>query len=336
MQTPAAQRPAEQYKFMNEEHGTPNSNSESSPPPQLGADKLLGCGKIPGPGCGKIPGPDTPVEEPVGFSEIPAPEVPPGEDPAALPAFEMEELALVVAMPKPGPSLWGMYSSTVLQQRGRGDVHGRRCVSPTRGARELAKILKSESGSVDGSPSGSTEAPCSERDAEGSSSSEMQPMPSMLPLEDGDVEEAPEIARARNRAARARENAARAVERARAQRAAEVAAQAAAKVRRRIAGKQKSPPAFPPAPTAGLGDPAAAAKSPAKSASEAEPQRSPAASAGAAPASPEFASKRKVAGEGDMPTPPSAKMRRQGEEPNGSPGVIAKPKGRGRGAVKQR
>merc|ERR1740121_2824106 len=66
--------------------------------------------------------------------------------------------------------------------------------------------------------------------------------------------QAPEVAKAKDRAVRSRENAARAAERARAQMGGEEAAEAleqtATAVRRRIAGKHTSPPAFPPAPAA--------------------------------------------------------------------------------------
>jgi len=234
---------------MVDDKGTPqNSNSESSPPPQA---------------CGvaheQAPSQKGPVKPAVKIGET-------------LDGSEYAHLDMaVVATSSPRASgtaqrgLWGMYSSTVLQRRGSGEIHSRRCASPTRGARNLAKILKSDGGSTSSlasmmSVSTSSPSGAAEQDLDGSSS-EIHSVPSMLPLEDGDPEsvsaivpEAPEVVRARERAARARENAARAVEKAKAQRVAEAAAKAiahdAAQVRRRIAGKQKSPPAFPPAPTA--------------------------------------------------------------------------------------
>jgi len=150
-------------------------------------------------------------------------------------------------------NLGGMYSATVLRKGSSGYLRqSQRGASPTRGAQECAKLRRGESGGLSagaGKSSTSLEAG-SEQEAEGSSS-EMQ---MNLPVEDAEaeteeavpVEEPPEIARARERAARARENAAKAVERARAQHDAQCIAEAASKVRRRLPAKQKSPAAFPP------------------------------------------------------------------------------------------
>mmetsp|Transcript_82074 Transcript_82074/g.231005 ORF Transcript_82074/g.231005 Transcript_82074/m.231005 type:complete len:270 (-) Transcript_82074:390-1199(-) len=186
--------------------------------------------------------------------------VPAGEE--TLVGSEYAHLAVAVAhAPTPMATgsarrnLWGMYSSTVLRKGSNGCLrrsqHG---ASPPRGAQEFAKLIRGDTGGLSGgagTPSTSLGAG-SEQEADGSSS-EMQ---MNLPVEDAEaeteeavpVEEPPEIARARERAARARENAAKAVERARAQHDARCVADAAAKVRRRLPAKQKSPAAFPPPP----------------------------------------------------------------------------------------
>jgi len=186
--------------------------------------------------------------------------VPAGEE--TLVGSEYAHLAVAVAhAPTPMAigsawrNLWGMYSSTVLRKGSSGCIrrsqHG---ASPPRGAQEFAKLIRGDTGGLSGgagTPSTSLGAG-SEQEADGSSS-EMQ---MNLPVEDAEaeteeavpVEEPPEIARARERAARARENAAKAVERARAQHDAQCVAEAAAKVRRRLPAKQKSPAAFPPPP----------------------------------------------------------------------------------------
>mmetsp|Transcript_31402 Transcript_31402/g.100111 ORF Transcript_31402/g.100111 Transcript_31402/m.100111 type:complete len:291 (+) Transcript_31402:120-992(+) len=198
--------------------------------------------------------------------------VPAGEE--TLVGSEYAHLAVVVAhAPTPMATgsarrnLWGMYSSTVLRKGSNGCLrrsqHG---ASPRHGEKESAKLICGESGGLSGgagTPSTSLGAG-SEQEADGSSS-EMQ---MNLPVEDAEaeteeavpVEEPPEIARARERAARARENAAKAVERARAKHDAQCVAEAAAKVRRRLAAKQKSPAAFPPPPgTKAIADVASAA-----------------------------------------------------------------------------
>lgn len=373
MQSPAAQiqdsesfsTPAmtKQRPAMEDHHGTPqNSNSESSPPPHRSDDEALACG---GAQSETTPARKAPVQ--------PAAEV---ED--TLDGSEYAHLALaVVTTPMPMVTgtaqrgLWGMYSSTVLQRRGSGSAHSRRCASPTRGARELAKILRTESGSVSslmpaGSGTASSPGGTAEQDPDGSSS-DIQSAPSMLPLEDGVsetlpevVSEAPEIIRARERAARARENAARAVEKARAQRAAEAAARAAAKstveVRRRIAGKQKSPPAFPPPPaatTAADADVAVQATAPPAGQHDQEQEQEQ----WSTPLmSPKKRRTQQDAAKGDIPTPPRSKLSRREEqpgnmhgvnatlagtpqqEPSGSPSMLAAAasQGRGRGAAKRR
>mmetsp|Transcript_60231 Transcript_60231/g.152421 ORF Transcript_60231/g.152421 Transcript_60231/m.152421 type:complete len:369 (+) Transcript_60231:93-1199(+) len=341
-----------------DQHCTPqNSNSESSPPPQPSDDDSLACG---GSYAEETPARKGPVQ--------PAEEV---DD--KLDSSEGTHLALAVVTPTPSVAgaaqrgLWGMYSSTVLQRCGSGKTQGRRCTSPTRGARELAKILRSESGSVSSltpSGSGSTNSPggAAEQDPDGSSS-EVHSAPSMLPLEDGVpetvsvVSEAPEIARARERAARARENAARAVEKARAQRAAEAAAKAAAKaaaaVRRRIPGKQKSPPAFPPPPTVAADAIAAqvgvAAQETAQPARRQEQEQEREQDLWSTPlTSPKKRKAQQDAAKGDMPTPPRSKWPRREEQLVKSHGVgaaqaagspsglgAAASQGRGRGAAKR-
>lgn len=136
---------------------------------------------------------------------------------------------------KKSRNLWGMYATTVL----RGDGAGSRQASPTRGAQELGRRLRSQRqgsatalGEVGASASGSSASPVSETTAE-------EDLVATLPISEPDdrrtradssetvpgAAEAPlpfEVLRARQRAARAREYAAQVVARAREERVAAV------------------------------------------------------------------------------------------------------------------
>jgi len=217
-----------------------------------------------------------------------------------------DEQALVLATPAGRRTLWGLYQATVAS-RGTG---ASRAASPTRGARQLARLFRgnggaaasaasvsvsSNGGSGGGSGSGSGGASANDEIAggapggdagsgdcveassdNGSGQSLATGASADLPTEGGGLVaraaptvEAPEVARARERMARAREVAAQAVARARG-RAEEAASQAAAHavqheavakhVRRRLIVKQTSPLGFPAvAPHAPPGPPATAA-----------------------------------------------------------------------------
>jgi len=159
-----------------------------------------------------------------------------------------------------------LYASTVQPSRPGAGRRRHAGDSPTRGARELAKRLRSNSGfetptasvgsatpptttagaGTDVEPEALATATCSPT----SSAAEPPPAAGAAAVEEGGVAlEAPEVARARMRAARAREATAKVAELARARAAA--AAEEAGR-RRRLARKQKAPPAFAalPAPPA--------------------------------------------------------------------------------------
>lgn len=170
------------------------------------------------------------------------------EDSAAVATTEEDTRALVtdalvlVPMRKAHRHTIGaMYTSTVQRQgSGRGG-------SPMRGARDLARRLRSNSGLGAATPALIIEDATPAADTEGEATPPTSP--SAVADDDGGAPsaEAPEVLRARARAVRAREAAERAVARRRAEveaAAARAARDEAPQTRRRLQSKQKAPPAY--------------------------------------------------------------------------------------------